>query len=89
MTGLDRRIVSPSISSTRRSTPWVDGCCGPMFMIMRSPMPSAVGAWYPERSSASVSDMRSTASSPVSRCSAASRWEMSVAVIEVSRGNGV
>ena len=28
--------VSPSSSSTRRSTPCVDGCCGPMLMTMRS-----------------------------------------------------
>ena len=28
--------VSPSISSMRRSTPWVDGCCGPMLTTMRS-----------------------------------------------------
>ena len=36
MTGLERVTISPSSSSTSRSTPWVDGCCGPMFMIMRS-----------------------------------------------------
>src|SRR5665647_2629636 len=28
--------VSPSISSMSRSTPWVDGCCGPMLTTMRS-----------------------------------------------------
>src|SRR5690349_17633225 len=27
--------VSPSSSSSRRSTPWVDGCCGPMLRTMR------------------------------------------------------
>ena len=28
--------VSPSISRMSRSTPWVDGCCGPMLTMMRS-----------------------------------------------------
>ena len=27
------RMISPSISSTRRSTPWAAGCCGPKFMV--------------------------------------------------------
>ena len=31
MSGMMRTMVSPSISSSRRSTPCVDGCCGPMF----------------------------------------------------------
>src|SRR6478736_5181987 len=26
-------MVSPSISSTRRSTPWAAGCCGPKFSV--------------------------------------------------------
>src|SRR6185295_3963941 len=26
-------ITSPSISSTRRSTPWAAGCCGPKFSV--------------------------------------------------------
>src|SRR5690242_1061258 len=26
-------MISPSISSTRRSTPWAAGCCGPKFMV--------------------------------------------------------
>src|ERR1700736_3688436 len=34
MSGIMRTTVSPSISSMTRSTPWVDGCCGPMFRIM-------------------------------------------------------
>src|SRR5208282_3386833 len=34
MSGIMRTTVSPSISSSTRSTPWVDGCCGPMFRIM-------------------------------------------------------
>src|SRR5215831_16593753 len=33
MTGLSDTTVSPSSSMTRRSTPWVDGCCGPMLMV--------------------------------------------------------
>ena len=36
MTGLVRSTVSPSSSSISRSTPWVDGCWGPMLMIMVS-----------------------------------------------------
>ena len=36
MIGLVRSTVSPSSSSIRRSTPWVDGCCGPMLMIIVS-----------------------------------------------------
>src|SRR6266567_565777 len=35
-TGRQARTYSPSSSSTIRSTPWVDGCCGPMLMIMVS-----------------------------------------------------
>ncbi len=34
MSGIMRTTVSPSISSSTRNTPWVDGCCGPMFRIM-------------------------------------------------------
>ncbi len=36
MIGLVRSTVSPSSSSIRRSTPWVDGCWGPMLMIIVS-----------------------------------------------------
>ena len=36
ITGLHRLIISPSNSSCRRSTPWVEGCWGPMLMIIRS-----------------------------------------------------
>ena len=36
MTGLARSTVSPSSSIMIRSTPWVDGCCGPMLMIIVS-----------------------------------------------------
>src|SRR5438270_8743690 len=34
MSGIMRTMVSPSISSSRRNTPCVEGCCGPMFRIM-------------------------------------------------------
>src|SRR5437868_2598523 len=34
--GAQERTVSPSSSSTRRSTPCVLGCCGPMLMVMVS-----------------------------------------------------
>src|ERR671914_2993071 len=36
MTGLARSTVSPSSSRTTRSTPWVDGCCGPRLTIIVS-----------------------------------------------------
>ncbi len=51
------RITSPSSSVISRSTPWVEGCCGPRLMIIgwRSPGPdspaAAVAAWV--RASAS------------------------------------
>src|SRR5687768_14883620 len=32
--GMQLSTVSPSSSMSRRSTPWVEGCCGPMFRIM-------------------------------------------------------
>ncbi len=32
---------SPLSSTTRRSTPWVEGCWGPMLMIITSSWPSA------------------------------------------------
>ena len=32
---IERSTTSPSISRTRRSTPWAAGCCGPKFMVMR------------------------------------------------------
>src|SRR3954465_12070901 len=59
MIGLDRSTVSPSSSNIRRNTPCVDGCWGPMLMIMRS---SSRGPWGAvSRAAASRSDMRSTA----------------------------
>src|SRR3990172_9594177 len=36
MTGSARTIFSPSSSSTTRSTPWVEGGCGPMLRIISS-----------------------------------------------------
>ena len=41
MTGFDRRTVSPCSSTIIRSTPWVEGCCGPMLRIIVSPAPKA------------------------------------------------
>ncbi len=32
---------SPSISKINRSTPWVEGCCGPMLTTIRSSPRSA------------------------------------------------
>src|SRR5665213_461192 len=40
MCGMQRTTVSPSSSSTRRSTPCVAGCCGPMLISMCSPASS-------------------------------------------------
>src|SRR5918995_70980 len=64
MIGLVRRTVSPSSSSMSRSTPWVDGCWGPMFRIIV--WSSSDGSWS-ARAAASASDSRSTA--PSSRSS--------------------
>src|SRR5215218_3526305 len=36
MVGDADRTVSPSSSSTSRSTPWVLGCCGPMLTVIVS-----------------------------------------------------
>src|SRR5688572_33229632 len=33
MCGSQPRMISPSISSTRRSTPCAAGCCGPKFIV--------------------------------------------------------
>src|SRR6185436_16024807 len=35
-------MISPSSSSTRRKTPWVLGCCGPMFTVIVSVRSSAM-----------------------------------------------
>src|SRR5262245_11417938 len=42
MVGMHDLIVSPSSSSTRRSTPWVLGCCGPMLTVIVSVRSSAI-----------------------------------------------
>ena len=44
MCGMQRTTVSPSSSSTRRSTPCVAGCCGPMLISMCSPSSSGSSA---------------------------------------------
>src|SRR5450759_4344489 len=36
MWGITSITISPSTISSRRSTPWVDGCCGPILMIISS-----------------------------------------------------
>src|SRR5437867_12497813 len=36
MIGRASTMVSPSSSSATRSTPWVEGCCGPMLRVMVS-----------------------------------------------------
>src|SRR5450756_978259 len=41
--GSTRSTTSPSSSSTRRSTPWAAGCCGPKLMVK---LRSAVSAIY-------------------------------------------
>src|SRR6476469_1504808 len=46
-------IVSPSISSTRRSTPCVLGCWGPMLTVIVSVRSSAIGS-KPRSSSTSL-----------------------------------
>src|SRR5664280_1158681 len=63
MTGFVRSTVSPSSSNIRRSTPWVEGCCGPMLMIMVSS--SVRSTSMSEGSMATPSGSRSTA--PTSR----------------------
>src|SRR6266508_2646390 len=50
-TGLARTTVSASSSSITRSTPCVDGCWGPMLMIIVSPSPSTSGQGPPVRTS--------------------------------------
>src|SRR5207253_6071811 len=52
ITGSARTIRSPSSFSTTRSTPWVEGCCGPMLRIISSVRsgPSATTSMPPPRS---------------------------------------
>src|SRR5688572_10260294 len=49
MCGRAAFTTSPSVRSSIRSTPWVDGCCGPMFRIISSVSMSASGSqsWLP------------------------------------------
>src|SRR5947207_4032131 len=47
MVGMHDLIVSPSSSSTRRSTPCVLGCCGPMLTVIVSVRSSAIGLMRP------------------------------------------
>src|SRR5579883_385843 len=49
MSGTHFTTVSPSSSISRRSTPWVDGCCGPMLRTMRR---CPVAVWTVSRSAA-------------------------------------
>src|SRR5574338_845115 len=70
---MHRTTVSPSSSSTRRSTPCVAGCCGPMLISMCSPSSSGstagaavMGTMFPCSSVASGTRRgRPCASSPV------------------------
>src|SRR6185503_20673111 len=36
MSGIASFMISPSARTTKRSTPCVDGCCGPMLSVMSS-----------------------------------------------------
>src|ERR1700728_595165 len=45
MIGLVRTTTSPSSSSMSRSTPWVEGCWGPMLMIIVSSSPRSMSIW--------------------------------------------
>ena len=51
MTGRTSVTVSPSSSSTSRSTPCVDGCCGPMlttiFSLLSGSMPAVTVSQSP------------------------------------------
>src|SRR5687768_13581669 len=47
MVGAADTMVSPSSSSTRRSTPCVLGCCGPMLTVIVSLRISAIAVYLP------------------------------------------
>src|SRR3954471_975028 len=47
MVGAAERTVSPSSSSTRRSTPCVLGCCGPILTVIVSVRTAGMFAWRP------------------------------------------
>src|SRR3954453_23859157 len=36
--GMASIMISPSVLMMKRMTPWVDGCCGPMFSVISSPL---------------------------------------------------
>src|SRR5579859_7677079 len=36
--GIASIMISPSVLMMKRITPWVDGCCGPMFSVISSPL---------------------------------------------------
>src|SRR5207248_7725783 len=36
--GIASIMISPSVLMMKRMTPWVDGCCGPMFSVISSPL---------------------------------------------------
>src|SRR5215472_13675263 len=58
MSGTALTMVSPSRVSTRRNTPCVDGCCGPMLIVMvsrRTPPPrSSLSSTWTCRSSSCI-----------------------------------
>ena len=65
--------VSPSISSMSRSTPWVDGCCGPMLTTIRSSPRRAASSAISDQSPPDASKDGTpsvSASHDVARCDA-------------------
>src|SRR6266852_5287391 len=58
MTGRTSRTISPSSSSTSRSTPWVEGCWGPMLMVMRPLSASSSSTKAPWERSSNVDSTR-------------------------------
>src|SRR5206468_5057331 len=74
MCGTQRTTVSPSSSSTSRSTPCVAGCCGPMLISMCSPSSSGSTA------GAALSGTRFPASSVASGTRCGRPWASSPVV---------
>src|SRR5947207_9993067 len=66
MIGLQRRTVSPSSSSMRRSTPWVLGCGGPMLMIIVSSSETSTSTSVCDTPRRTAPCSRARALSPVS-----------------------
>src|SRR5208337_3463882 len=52
MSGTALTTFSPSSSRSTRSTPWVEGCCGPMLRAIVLVVPSAVSTVVMESQSA-------------------------------------